>query len=41
MKNKKGIIITCIIIIIVIIIGLITYNILNDNNKLTSSEKNG
>ena len=39
MKNKKGIIITCIIIIIVIIIGLITYNILNDNNKLTSSEK--
>ena len=39
MKNKKSVIITIIVILAVVIIGLITYNLLNDENRLTASER--
>ena len=39
MKNKKRIFIVTIIVFIIAIIGLISYNILTDSNKITSSEK--
>ena len=38
MKNKKSVIITIIVILAVVIIGLITYRLLNDENRLTASE---
>jgi len=38
MKSKKGIIITFVLILIVII-SLVTYNVLKDQNKITTSEK--
>ena len=39
MKNKKSVIITIIVIFAVVIIGLITYRVLTNENKLTSSER--
>ena len=39
MKNKKSVIITIIIILAVVIIGLITFNILTDDARLTASER--
>ncbi len=39
MKNKKRIFIVTIIVFIIAIIGLVSYNILTDSNKITSSEK--
>ena len=39
MKNKKRLIISLIIIVIALIIGLVTYQILNDETKLNASEK--
>lgn len=39
MKNKKSVIITILVILIVVIIGLVTFRVLTDDNKLTSSEK--
>ena len=39
MKNKKSVIIAMIVIFIIAIIGLVTYSILSDNNKLTALEK--
>lgn len=39
MKNKKSVIITIAIIFVVVITGLITFNILTDDDKLTSAEK--
>ena len=39
MKNKKSVIITIIVIILVVITGLVTYNILADDTKLSASEK--
>lgn len=39
MKNKKSLIITIIVILVVVIIGIVTYRILIDENKLTGSEK--
>jgi len=39
MKNRKSVIITIAIILSIVIIGLITYNVLSDDNKLSSSEK--
>lgn len=38
MKNKKRIIIAVIVIVLIAVISLVTYNILTDENKLTSSE---
>ncbi|MCM1053756.1 MAG: GGDEF domain-containing protein [Ruminococcus sp.] len=38
MKNKKRIIISLIILIIIAIISIVTYNILTDDDKLTSDE---
>lgn len=40
MKNKKHIVIAILAVVIVSIIGLITYNVLTDDNKLTVGEKN-
>lgn len=39
MKNKKSVVITIIIILLVVVIGLITYHILTDEARLTSSER--
>lgn len=39
MKNKKSVIITIVVIIAVVIIGLITYRVLTNENKLTASER--
>ncbi len=39
MKNKKSVVITIGVILLVVITGIITYNILTDQNKLTASEK--
>ena len=39
MKNKKNVIITISVILLVVITGIITYNILTDENKLSASEK--
>ncbi len=39
MKNKKKIILAIIVIIILVIIGITSYNILTDENKLSASEK--
>ena len=39
MKNKKSVIITIVVILAVVIIGLVTYRILNDETRLTASER--
>lgn len=39
MKNKKSVIIFSGVLIVLVLVGLITYWILSDDNKLTSSEK--
>ena len=39
MKNKKSVIITIVIIIAVVLIGLITYRVLTDDERLTASER--
>lgn len=39
MKNKKRIFIAIVIVFVIAIIGLVSYNILTDNNKITSAEK--
>ena len=39
MKNKKSVIITIAAILAIVIVGLITYNVLTDDDKLTSLEK--
>ena len=39
MKNKKSVIITIVIILVVVIIGLVSYRVLTDENKLTASER--
>ena len=39
MKNKKNVIITIVIILLGIVTGIVTYNILTDENKLSASEK--
>jgi len=39
MKNKKRVIITIVVVFLVVLIGLITYRVLSDDNKLTTSEK--
>ncbi len=39
MKNKKSVIISIVIILAVVIIGLVTYRILNDEGRLTASER--
>ncbi len=39
MKNKKSVIITVIVILLIVITGIVTYNILTDENKLTAEEK--
>ncbi len=39
MKNKKSVIIFSGVLIVLVLVGLITYRILSDDNKLTSSEK--
>lgn len=39
MKKKQWLILSVIIFIIIIVVGLVTYNILNDKNKLSSIER--
>ena len=39
MKNKKSVIITIVIIIAVVLVGLITYRVLTDDERLTASER--
>ncbi len=39
MKNKKSVVITIVVIILIVLTGLITYNILTDENKLSAAEK--